>query len=105
MTTYDGLLAVRALLSAPERWTQGYFACDSTGTAVDFSCDDATRFCVLGAILRVADNAPSFIRSQMRARIAREANSKVHYFNDSPLTTHADILRVLDQAIAAEQPR
>jgi hypothetical protein len=48
------LTGVRDLLSDPERWTQGASARNAKGEPVDVHSEEATCFCAVGALYRIA---------------------------------------------------
>jgi hypothetical protein len=100
------LIAVRELLSAPERWTKGYGARNSEGTPVDSFSPDACCWCLVGACARVteaneAGNSGRF--DVLRASLRPKAGPCLVRLNDAPERTHAEILAVIDKAIEKER--
>lgn len=104
------LRRVRVRIGMPERWTKGWMARDANGHRANRSSVDAVCWCVDGAILveseadsvrvrYVADDALGTATSQAAAR-GCHGRSRTS-FNDAPTTTHADILALIDGAIAA----
>lgn len=107
-TTKQALESMRELLSDETKWTKGESARDANGKAVPSTSEDAASFCLIGAIHQ-ADGAYHDVRNALVAQILKRSErsvvyfNAVVYFNDLPTTTHADILGVLDDAIAAEE--
>ncbi len=93
------LRRARKLLSKPERWGKGQFAVTADGLVCDALGRNATKFCMIGAIVRAnkrddknSDDAIDlleFLRQQ-----------KLSAWNDAPRRTHAQVLRLLDRGIA-----
>lgn len=96
--TLQDLNAVRELLAPPGRWTQGGLA------------KDAASFCLRGAMFRVGfdkDTAygDSMDRLDDMSRVLRGLLPNGHMigWNDVPWRTHAEVLVLLDLAIASLQ--
>lgn len=93
---HDDLVAVRQLLTPPERWTKG----QERGV---FKAPDGTLqdcWCLRGAMIEVAGekyNARDYAMRQ--AIMAFTPDHTIILFNDK--ARHADVLRVLDATIAA----
>lgn len=87
----DDLIAARALIDTPEKWTKGSYERDGC-------------YCVAGA-LRIAifggldDNGPYWDRYRTAKRSLHP--SDVILFNDASETTHADMMALFDRAIEA----
>lgn len=95
-------MTVRELLSDPERWTKGAWALNQAGAEVNAISSDAKCWCLVGAISRCyrTDDEQQPIRdasAKVKALIL-DRHATIVDFNDSPKTTHADILAVLDEA-------
>lgn len=103
MTPHAHLTAARALIAEPGRWTQGMSGRTADGEP-DLSKDltFAVCFCALGALWRVAGwcNARGAESILQDAAFATTSFTNIVSFNDDPTTTHADVLRVFDVAIA-----
>ena len=100
MTTTDVLRHMRARLSEPGKWTKGGYARDKQGRLTRSNSKDAVCFCMLGAMRTARDagnqqNAANVLLSVL----APLGYGSIPSFNDSPTTTHADVLSVLDKAI------
>ena len=50
------LTEARQLIAEPEKWTQGAFARDRDGGAVDAEAEEARSFCAYGALLKASFN-------------------------------------------------
>lgn len=114
-TASDILQKARKLISKPEAWTKGSFARDAEGRICNsdrspFACS----WCALGAINYSTNSftmafdafrlARSLLCKAVRARVTHDDSdnptTNPASYNDSPSTTHADILAVFDDAIA-----
>lgn len=95
MTTREILVKARALIEDPERWTQGAWARDAWGNKTLDSRDNAVAFCVAGAMCRVSGD---MVPRDAWAAFELAAGDGISRFNDAQ--THADVLAVLDKAIA-----
>lgn len=109
MTTREVLVAARALIDTPEKWTKDRaYALDSVGHRVSSYNDDAVAFCVDGAAARAVDDETggSKLYDQVRQALKRALPAgyerSIWAFNDDPATTHADVLALFDAAIAAQ---
>jgi hypothetical protein len=93
MTLKSDLTAARALIDTPEKWTQHNPSavtntyCIVTATALGRSYANAAR-------ANLALHCTAALRG-------REIMDNLINFNDDPATTHADVLRLFDRAIAA----
>ncbi len=94
---------VRALLEAPERWTQGHMAETAKGSACRSESRHAARWCLLGAVTRSWAELDSDWQDEDELSIALRAytgpDGLIHW-NDAPGRTHADVLALLDTVIA-----
>lgn len=106
----ETLRSMRKLLATPESWNQKSSARDSEGKPVAPELPEAVCWCLSGALARVTYHEP--IRDKYGCRLYREVhdffdqklNMNMIIFNDDPITTHDDILSLLDYAIEkAEQ--
>lgn len=101
MTPREILIAARAKIEAPERWTKGEFARTEDGKACRSSSDAASCYCMEGAVL----SQPYLWRKKARAcAILRLAVVTLDYpttpsWNDAPDRTHAEVLAAFDRAI------
>lgn len=93
------LRAARERIATPERWTKGAFRRRAV-----FS-DEVDCECVNGALLGAAGvGAFSLIRSGASLCLSLAARARgfesASKFNDDRTTTHADVLELLDEAVA-----
>lgn len=88
------LSKARAYLSEPEHWMKGNFR------------NQHGQVCALGAFYSACDyawdyKAPTSFMVEGCNALANACPEPVIAYNDSPSTTHADILALFDRAIAA----
>ena len=111
-----GLTMMRDLLEKPEGWTQGAYARDKNGKQVDeFSRNEATCFCIMGAAANVArklqngsskDYDEAIMRVDMNYAIRNalehdwgESIRSIPDFNDNPRRTQEDVVQLLNDTI------
>ena len=90
----------RALIAAPETWTQGEFARDKSGERVSWQSPQAVQFCVWGALNRAAyditrDRRGAVTLADHAARTLRQGVKSLSGTNDQG--THGDVLAVFDR--------
>lgn len=107
MTPAEQLRAAKALIDTPERWTKKVFARNAAGFGVDVDNPDAVCFCSLGAIAKVVDHDPREVWIGCGIELPRNYLEQaaggfrfVTDINDDHDTTHADIMKLFDDAIA-----
>ncbi|MBO0741801.1 MAG: hypothetical protein J2P51_10285 [Hyphomicrobiaceae bacterium] len=93
----------RALIAAPQMWTQGEFARDGLGQPVCWRSPQATQFCIWGALNRAADELTGNEHLRVRladgaARALRGTIPSISRLNDSG--THAEVLALIDSYLA-----
>jgi hypothetical protein len=96
----ESLRKVRELLAVPERWTQGWLAKTDSGREVSALCPTACSFCLVGATERAVSAADVF--DTVEALIRASGADWLALWNDTPGRTHAEVLGLIDRAIAAE---
>jgi hypothetical protein len=105
MTPKEILIAARAKIEAPERWTHGAYARDAAGRKVEPTCPDAVRWCVRGAIdastEQHSNKRPSSVLFSQA--VAGYGALYIPIWNDAPNRTHAEVLAAFDRAIAAAE--
>jgi hypothetical protein len=108
MTAHEILIAARARIAQPERWTKKAFARNALGQEVFPISASAVCWCMMGAMRSVAYTTTSdgyfVIHSVDPAETAIEnAHNGLSCpeLNDNDKTTHADVLAMFDRAIAA----
>ena len=102
----------RDIIEEPSAWVQGYRALDKYGNTTDAAGADAIQFCAEGAMVRACRSlsigasvdvwriSKSPIYRKCIAALDSVVDCDITIFNDDPATTHEDILRVFDRAIA-----
>jgi hypothetical protein len=96
VSVHDDLRALRTLLEEPEHWIQGYGAdllgphCVVSGFRV-ISPDDYRRECAVCEAVALAAGIEVYSEGELQVEVGR--------WNDSH--THAEVLALLDEAIAA----
>ena len=117
MNTSTMLREVRGLIAQPEKWTQLAFARDANKFPVDASRPDAKCWCLYGAARCVRDRHEGHGRHvevmQHLASAIRNTHpnapeivstwgtSTIVDFNDAAKRTHAEVVEVLEEAIAS----
>ena len=99
------LVRARILISDPKSWLQGKQARTGIGTSARACSRRAQSFCVVGALRRAAWEldpglSPQILRGLIEDHLP--PNRGAEDWNDAPRRTHAQVLRLLDKAIAAE---
>jgi hypothetical protein len=121
---------LQGLLRLPERWCGSVLATDFSGNVVPPRSPKACRWCLTGALAVVrgigdADNAGDVYNKVSQTELglllsrtllddmdltgwtsvtlASEAAERIYRFNDHLKTTHADVMRLLDLALARAQ--
>jgi len=100
VNTLDILIAVRELIADESRWTQEAAARDAKGWVVHPRAEEACRWCVYGALLRISRSYGNSMGPawELLDDVAREAGySSPVRLNDE--CGHAAILMALDRAI------
>jgi len=110
------LIAARALVDTPDKWTKGSYAKDGQGRQVPSYSEQAQCFCTLGAFFHASASfhEKPFIQTpehelmerQARRALGNAINPKALFilfadWNDAPERTHAEVLAAYDKAIAA----
>jgi hypothetical protein len=103
MIALEILRAARELISTPDKWTQGEWGTDANGL-FPRDGEPATRFCLWGACRHATrqDGVRFHLAWQVLERM-RPGGMGAITFNDAPTTTHADVLALLDRAIAEQE--
>lgn len=103
-----------ARLAKPEQWMQNAMGRDENGKEVSIRDTEPTSYCMQGAFLRtyvewsefrdmdkeeldrVSDTALEILFDALPDDFSYYSYKSIPNFNDAWLTTHADVLRVLD---------
>lgn len=105
MNKQETLKAIKAVIDTPAKWTKGQLAKDARGRRIATSSPDAVCFCIFGAIDRVVTDTrarmdyDNYIFDQV-AKLYPEIAGGLSDFNDAREIGHADVMKVLDRAIA-----
>ena len=95
-------MKVYEALADPKKWTRGTLARRADGSASSWHSDDATCFCVLGAIYKLSmGDATEYLPRLDKVRnvlAKRGLPIGIGDFNDDPSTTHKLVLEVLKEA-------
>jgi hypothetical protein len=98
------LIAARALIEKPHRWTKDAYATDKNGNPIDPRHEGAKCFCLQGAILRQCDLGTDdgkqlYFQAVTALRALLPRHSTIPGFNDA--NDHKAVLALLDKAVAA----
>jgi hypothetical protein len=110
------LRALRAFMADPAKFTKMEFARDADGNGIRNGDTEPVCFCIIGAIAQLIpplqDNPQSERRRRVHLALAAVAVERIPAlkayhgsqivigFNDHRSTTHADILSLVDEAVA-----
>lgn len=109
MNATETLIAAKALIDTPEKWTTGSYSRDENNNCLPDIFDPAAcKFCSLGAIERVSPEESKWMPNSFAylARcflnkaidsISRHAASTIVRFNDN--STHEQVMKAFDKAI------
>lgn len=110
MNAIDVLKSAKALISDPERWTQGVYARDRKGRSVLGWDESAACWCALGAVtsIKYHPNHPLNIDYFIGIAIARlnAAAQDKNYFGCAALndgSDHTTVMDMFDRAIELER--
>jgi hypothetical protein len=105
-TPLEVLRGARELLAYPERWIKGEDAADVIGQPLENGYDEgAVCWCLAGALEKVSGRTqdcgvePAY---QAVDDLIVDATN-VREWNDAPERTHAEVLALLDRAIASAE--
>lgn len=96
-TTKEILIAARALIATPDRWTKHTSARDANDAPVIISDNNAICFCAGGAIEKAAPG--SFDKLAKFIMMANGLRWILTAWNDAPERTHAEVLAAFSRAI------
>lgn len=100
----DLLREARALISDPDKWTQGALARNAHGSEVAHYSPDACKWCAVGAISRVAASNNASYDTEMSAYSSLVQASRRLFYSDAvgevnDTHSHTDVLALFDRAI------
>lgn len=108
-TLLEVLKIARSLIEDPEHWHQGCLARDKDGREVGTRNPNACSWCSAGALYRADPKGDQGFEPKVHLERALfqlfpqwEARG-IENFNDSFVTTHAQVLQVFDKAIQDAQ--
>lgn len=105
MKALQVLKNVRKTLSDPEQWTKGVGARNANENPTMTTALDACKWCVLGALGKSTHEIYPHeymvyeVVTEKIMQILKPKWSCISDFNDAFMTTHEDVMRVLDAAI------
>jgi hypothetical protein len=104
--TKDLLIAARAKIAKPEHWTRQSMMRDAQGVST-YDPKKAHCYCLVGSMAAANNEDPLAYDPQGAIKALNKALraspfrfNMLSAFNDHPDTTHADVLAVIDAAIA-----
>ena len=107
MTQAELFRKVKELLSDKNRWTKGDYAKDETGRSVKVNDDNACKWCLYGAVLKICydsrhiDYLSEYIvySSEYLVSSGKISSILLMHRNDNYNTTHEEILEFIDELI------
>lgn len=93
-------MKVKELLDSPEKWTKGHYSRDKLGNPAWPENDDATCFCLMGAIRRCYGFGPrgNEIVKRCCDRIkCDDSGSSLGPFNDAPERTFDEVRQLITE--------
>lgn len=99
MKVSERLIAAKAIITDPSKWTQGYYARDNKGEIIEADMTEAVCFCSIGALHRVGQfnwHSEDTDPAEVYLNGATDTRWIVEY-NDSH--THEEVMQVWDNAI------
>lgn len=100
MKVSERMIAAKAIITDPLKWTQGYYARDNAGEITEAETTEAVCFCSIGALHRVGEfnwHSEDTDPAEVYLNGATDNNWIVEY-NDTH--THEEVMQVWDKAIA-----
>ena len=99
MTPTELLIAAKAKIDTPSKWTQGYLARNSSNNRVSCFSPRAVCFCSSGALMVAEDdnNVSSYTTTRAQERLVSAMGGSIPDFNDSH--THSQVMAAWDKAI------
>ena len=95
------LKEVRKVIATPKQWTREKCAINAKKESVPSDSEEATCWCIYGAVNKVSYEFQE--NQKIKLMLNAEANklgfTTAPQFNDHPSTTHADVLKLIDNAI------
>lgn len=91
-------MKVKDLLTGPDKWTKGNFACDLDGHRANILTPAAHRFCLIGAVYQCygLKEAP-LVRERIMDRLGKQTAGGVVGWNDDEARTFDDVRRLVEE--------
>jgi hypothetical protein len=102
METLEFLRAWRMQIDTPEKWTRGCAARLANDTSCHWRNEAATKWCLLGAYDVTDRKFGEGVNALLRVE-QLSPNSRLSSWNDAPGRTHAEVMNLLDKAIAESE--
>jgi len=112
MRTKEILTRAKEIITDPKRWAKGYYAFNKHQQAVASSSPRAVCWCALGAIRKAVEDVTGAATCttvfnteladatlHMYNNLDQDRFCNISKFNDTPETTHEQILEFFDKAI------
>lgn len=101
MKTSEILKAAKAKIADPANWIKGDSARNRDGWSVPAASDSAVCWCAIGAIWAVVEPTDKVTQTQAEKLLSTRGDGEgIGTWNDAPTTTHFDVMRRFDLAIA-----
>ena len=97
MKTSEILIAAKALIDEPGKWTQGATARCQEGWLVYYSGDEAVCFCSLGALFRTLNRESVEDWETPEELLKESCDQPIGLFNDTH--SHPEVMQMWDRAI------
>jgi hypothetical protein len=105
MTTLQCLVKAKKVINTPDKWCKGIAESDCNGNDPRISKKKTVKWDIDGAIYKIAkndlwlaENVFNVIENIIEKKTGRNAYYASDY-NDAPRRTHAQIMRLFDEAI------
>ncbi len=104
MTTKQNLIAAKALIDTPEKWTQGAYCRDAEGVSKLLGDTSICKYCTVGAIRTVLgkmDPYESLVGTTewQALRVGALSLSYQHPISVNDTTNHPTVMKMFDLAI------
>ena len=90
------LIDAKELISNPVKWTTRFWARNAAGKPITSYSPEACQWCSWGALMKVQAGGDINVAYQT---LTDFMYGNIAAFNDSPNTTHADVMARFDRAI------
>ena len=112
MSVHENLIAAKALIGDPARWTRGALARDKAGVSVQTFSPEAVCWCAVGAVYHVRGSDQAFSAEELALCIAAQSlgwldgdeSMASERLNDFAKDGHPQVMKMFDIAIAETAP-